>query len=144
MFCNQCEQTLHGTGCSKTGVYGKQPEAAAIQDLIVYSLRGLAPAELDAKAKGVIVAEIDRLCVKALFTTVTNVNFDEETLLDVLRQVVQVRKELAGQAGVADGPPLFRNAAEQTLWPRNCWMPQTPAPMAIQSGSLVFPAGRSR
>ena len=102
MFCNQCEQTLHGKGCFTAGVCGKQPEAAAVQDLIVYALRGLALVALDARAKGVIVPETDRLCIKALFTTVTNVNFDQEALVAILRQVVQARKALAGQAGVAN------------------------------------------
>ena len=105
MFCNQCEQTLHGTGCSKAGVCGKQPEAAAVQDLIVYALRGLALVALDARAKGVMVPETDRLCIKALFTTVTNVNFDQEALLAILRQVVQARKTLARQAGVVNNLP---------------------------------------
>ena len=108
MFCNQCEQTLHGTGCSKSGVCGKQPEAAAIQDLIVYSLRGLALVALDARTKGVVVAETDRLCVKALFMTVTNVNFDQGPLLAILRRVAQARKELARQAGVANSLPAAR------------------------------------
>ena len=102
MFCNQCEQTLQGTACSKAGVCGKQPEAAAIQDLIIYGLRGLALVALDARAKGVIVPATDRLCIQALFTTVTNVNFDQEALLAILRRVVQARKDLARQAGVAN------------------------------------------
>jgi hydroxylamine reductase len=108
MFCNQCEQTLHGTGCAKAGVCGKQPEAAAIQDLIIYSLRGLALVALDARAKGVIVAATDRLCIQALFITVTNVNFDQKPLLAILRRVVQARKELARQAGVANSLPAAR------------------------------------
>jgi len=115
MFCNQCEQTLHGTACSKAGVCGKQPEAAAIQDLIVYGLRGLALVALDARAKGVIVKETDRLCVKGLFMTVTNVNFDQGPLLAVLRQIVQARKELARLAGVANSLPAaqFEPASDE-------------------------------
>ncbi|MCL2123590.1 MAG: hydroxylamine reductase [Desulfovibrionaceae bacterium] len=116
MFCNQCEQTLHGTGCSKAGVCGKQPETVSIQDLIVYGLRGLALVALEARAKGVIVAKTDRLCVKALFITVTNVNFDQEPLLAMLRQVVQARKELARQAGAAVSLPAaqFEPASGET------------------------------
>ena len=115
MFCNQCEQTLQGTACSKAGVCGKQPEAAAIQDLIIYALRGLALVALDARAKGVIVPETDRLCIQALFTTVTNVNFDQEALLAILRRVVQARKYLARQAGVAHSlaAALFEPASSE-------------------------------
>ena len=105
MFCNQCEQTLHGTACSKVGVCGKQPETAALQDLIVYALRGLALVALSARAKGVIAAETDRLCIQALFMTLTNVNFDPDALRAMLRQIVQARKDLARRAGVAAGLP---------------------------------------
>jgi len=106
MYCNQCEQTLHGTACAKAGVCGKQPETAALQYLIVYALRGLALVALEARAKGVIIAEADRLCVQALFATVTNVNFDHKSLLALLQRVVQVRKELARKAGAASSLPV--------------------------------------
>ena len=106
MFCNQCEQTAKGTGCTVMGVCGKQPDAAAIQDLIVYAARGLSLTALAAREKGIIDAEADRLAVAALFTTVTNVNFDVASLEAMLRRVVEARKALAKQAGLsaASGP----------------------------------------
>jgi len=108
MFCNQCEQTLNEEACLKAGACGKQPETAALQDLIVYSLRGLALVALEARAKGVVVKKTDRLCIKALFTTITNVNFDQKPLLAMVHQLVQARKELAWQAGVHNSLPAAR------------------------------------
>ncbi len=61
MFCNQCEQTAQGRGCTKIGVCGKSPEAAALQDLIVYAARGLALAALAAADKGVDLGKSGRL-----------------------------------------------------------------------------------
>ena len=106
MFCNQCEQTAKGVGCTTMGVCGKQGEAAGLQDLIVYALRGLALTALAAREKGVVEPETDRLSVKALFTTLTNVNFDPEALVQTLRSVIAARDSLAGKVGfsAASGP----------------------------------------
>ncbi len=100
MFCNQCEQTVQSVGCTKAGVCGKSSEIAAIQDLIVYALRGLAIVALKAREKGIVDKKTDKLCVEALFSTITNVNFDATPLLGVLSKVVEARKNLAKQAGL--------------------------------------------
>ena len=109
MFCNQCEQTAKGTGCTAMGVCGKQPEAAGLQDIIVYALRGLALVALKAREKGIVDAEADRLSVKALFTTLTNVNFDAVPLTATIHQVVAARDALAKKIGftAASGPAAF-------------------------------------
>ena len=60
MFCNQCEQTAKGTGCTKVGVCGKQPEVAALQDLLIYALQGLSEVAVQARAKGVSDAGLNR------------------------------------------------------------------------------------
>ena len=95
------------------GVCGKQPEIAAIQDLIIYALRGLALAALEARKKGVIDAAADRLSVKALFSTLTNVNFDAGPLEKLLHEVVAARKALAEKSGASfsSGPAGFMPAA---------------------------------
>ena len=76
MFCYQCEQASKGTGCTAIGVCGKQPDVAALQDLLVYTMKGIAFWADKARAKGVKDQEIDRFMIDGLFTTVTNVNFD--------------------------------------------------------------------
>ncbi len=80
---------------------GKTSDIAALQDLIVYALRGLSIIALEARKKNIVVPEVDRLSVKALFSTVTNVNFDDAPLRSILEQVVKARRELAAKAGVS-------------------------------------------
>ncbi|MDL2306963.1 hydroxylamine reductase [Desulfovibrio sp. OttesenSCG-928-C06] len=118
MFCNQCEQTFQGQGCTKLGVCGKTPEAAAIQDLIVYASRGLAITGLAAAEKGLDVMEAGRTCVAALFSTLTNVNFDTVSLTAMLHRVVDERDKLNARAAEKLCPDsikvcAFRPAADE-------------------------------
>lgn len=99
MFCNQCEQTAKGQGCTVVGVCGKNAEIAAVQDAIVYATRGLAVAALAAGQTGDDALRTGRLCVQALFSTVTNVNFDKAPLLSMLGKVVSRRDALLKDAG---------------------------------------------
>ncbi len=104
MYCNQCEQTSKGVACTNGGVCGKRPDAAALQDMIVYSLRGLALVALHARNKGVGDAATDRLAAKALFATLTNVSFDPRPLYGWLEKVIAARDALAARTGyAADG-----------------------------------------
>jgi len=75
MFCEQCEQTASGQGCHQWGACGKSPEVNAVQDLLVYCLRGIAPVALKARELGIPTQEVDRFTCEALFATMTNVNF---------------------------------------------------------------------
>lgn len=76
MFCYQCEQTANGTGCTKVGVCGKNEDIAALQDLLIFGLKGIAAYAFHARELGYVDEEIDAFMEKALFTTLTNVNFD--------------------------------------------------------------------
>lgn len=76
MFCYQCEQAAKGIGCNITGTCGKTPETAGLQDVIVYIVKGIAQYAHRARQLGSSDIEIDRLMLEALFTTLTNVNFD--------------------------------------------------------------------
>jgi len=96
MFCYQCEQTAKGEGCTLMGVCGKSPEAAALQDLIVYQLKGVGAAAHRARKLGKVDRSVDVAVVEGLFTTVTNVNFDPERLAAVVRRLAA-----AGQKAVA-------------------------------------------
>ncbi len=113
MFCNQCEQTAKGTGCTTIGVCGKQPEVSALQDLTIYALRGLSLVALAAREKGIIDAKIDEYTAKALFTTLTNVNFDPARFDVYVREIVAHRKALATRAGMdfSEGPAAFEPAS---------------------------------
>lgn len=91
MFCYQCEQTLRGTACTTMGVCGKTPEASALQDLIVWGLKGMAFWADLARQQGSTDNEIDIHMIEGLFTTVTNVDFDTENLAKVAQKTVAMR-----------------------------------------------------
>ncbi len=117
MFCYQCEQTAFGTGCTKVGVCGKAPDVAALQDLLMYALKGLALYAVEGRKVGVTDREANVFTVQALFSTLTNVDFDPERFIPLLNQCVQRREQLKGklkaaghQVDFADGPATFKPA----------------------------------
>lgn len=119
MFCYQCEQTAKGTGCTAMGVCGKDPECSDLQDLLIHAAKGISIFAQRAARNGRVDPAIDRFVVEALFTTVTNVNFDAATLADRVRAAVAVReraRELAGDsAAVAaqlPAPATWQPAAD--------------------------------
>jgi hydroxylamine reductase len=86
MFCYQCEQTFRGAGCVDTGVCGKDETAAALQDLLIEAAKRVAHFARDARESGAPVAAADRFLLEALFATGTNVNFDPDRLLELIRR----------------------------------------------------------
>ena len=111
MFCNQCEQTRKDGGCTSRGVCGKEPDVAALQDLLTYTLRGLSHYALEARRLGIVDAEVDRFAAGALFSTLTNVNFDADRLEDLIREAVASRKTLHAAIAGAGGTVSFRDPA---------------------------------
>ncbi|MGD8252079.1 MAG: hydroxylamine reductase [Desulfobacterales bacterium] len=103
MFCFQCEQTAKGEGCTKLGVCGKTPETAALQDLLVHALKGLSVAAVAARKVGVRSREIDRFVCKALFSTLTNVDFDPERFVPMIHKAASYRDDLVGKVQAAGG-----------------------------------------
>ncbi|MDP7420433.1 MAG: hydroxylamine reductase, partial [bacterium] len=91
MLCYQCEQTYQGTGCAKHGVCGKAPAVSDLQDLLVYISKGVSMYAHRARKLGVVNKEIDVFISEALFSTVTNVNFDEARLRNLILRAVQLR-----------------------------------------------------
>ena len=94
MFCFQCEQTANGTGCTKKGVCGKDADTANLQDLLIHATKGLAMVAHRARGVGVVDRRADVSVIKALFSTVTNVDFDPDRLAGIISRVVQLRDEL--------------------------------------------------
>jgi len=103
MFCYQCEQAAKGTGCTAVGVCGKQPEVAALQDLLVYTLKGIAFWADNARAQGKKDQEIDRFMIDGLFTTVTNVDFDAAAVSKFIAEGVRLRDKAKQLAGAFSG-----------------------------------------
>lgn len=91
MFCYQCEQTAQGKGCTVSGVCGKQPETATLQDLLIYQAKGIGYLAHEALKKGVKDESVDRFIIEALFTTVTNVNFDNQRIAEMIYKGDQVK-----------------------------------------------------
>ncbi len=94
MFCYQCEQTAQGVGCTQMGVCGKNPEVAALQDLLVNALKGLSIVASEGRKKGIYDREIDRFVCEAMFSTLTNVNFDPTRFVPLLKKTVDYRDRL--------------------------------------------------
>jgi hydroxylamine reductase len=103
MFCYQCEQAAQGTGCTKIGVCGKQPDVAALQDLLVYSLKGIAFWANEARKAGKKDSGIDRFMIEGLFTTVTNVDFDAAAIEKIIRKGAAIKDKAKVLAGPVNG-----------------------------------------
>jgi len=103
MFCNQCEQTVKGEACTKGGVCGKPHDVATLQDLLVHALIGLSSAACEARRKGIVDRETDVFTVKALFSTLTNVNFDPGRFVTLIGQAVKTRDSLIGKVRASGG-----------------------------------------
>ncbi|QSV46097.1 hydroxylamine reductase [Geobacter benzoatilyticus] len=94
MFCNQCEQAAKGVGCDIIGVCGKNPEVAALQDLMLYGLKGLGIYAEKARELGKKDEAIDLFMIEGLFTTVTNVDFDPVQLAGKLRTCYDSKEKI--------------------------------------------------
>ena len=114
MFCNQCEQASGGVGCNVTGQCGKEPEISALQDLLLYGLKGVAMYAERARAAGATDPELDEFFLEGLFSTVTNVDFDPGHLAEMIAACGRVLDrartllfDAAPDATVAGGPATW-------------------------------------
>lgn len=100
MFCYQCEQTAGGKGCTKMGVCGKAPEIAALQDLLIYQIKGISCYAKEIVEKG---ENVDKSIVtfieNSLFTTLTNVNFDADFHVEMLKESQRIKEKVRKQVG---------------------------------------------
>lgn len=109
MFCFQCQQTAGGSGCVKTGVCGKQPETAHLQDALVCRLIRLAEV---CQARQEYPPEVTRLLADGLFTTLTNVNFDNEAIRAFTDRVDEALRRHGGSSGSGDTTWLWRGETD--------------------------------
>ncbi len=137
MFCYQCEQTVKGTGCTLSGVCGKDPETAALQDLLVYAAKCISAfahraRQLDAKDHAV-----DVFVTEALFSTVTNVNFDPQRLQKLLQKAADIRdqaKQLYAEACQKAGQQPKQS---EVLAAAAAWQPAADLPGLVRQGEAV-------
>ena len=111
MFCYQCEQTAKGQGCDKIGVCGKQPEVSDLQDLLVYALQGLSLFAVEARRIGITDKEVNVFTCESLFSSLTNVNFDQKYFLETIRRAAKMRENLKGKIEAAGGKTDFASPA---------------------------------
>lgn len=95
MFCFQCQETAGCTGCTKFGVCGKSPDLARMQDLLVYTTKGLSEVTTRLRKEGKeISSEINHFITLNLFTTITNANFDDEIFYERVKRTLEIKEEL--------------------------------------------------
>lgn len=94
MFCYQCQEAAKGTGCQIKGVCGKNEEVANLQDLLIYSVKGISEVVVKAKLQAKELNDINREVIKSLFITITNANFDEVAIEKQIKKMLLLRDEL--------------------------------------------------
>ncbi len=111
MFCYQCQETAGCTGCTYTGVCGKTAATANLQDLLVYTTKGLSEVTTALRAEGKVVSkETNHWITENLFVTITNANFDDEIILARVEKTIALTKQLRTQ--LADASKL----SEAAVW----------------------------
>lgn len=98
MFCSQCQETALGKGCTLRGVCGKTPEVANLQDLLIYSLKGISKINQCLKKKNNGCREADLFVMNALFMTITNANFDQQKFVDTIKKSIDLREKMKATA----------------------------------------------
>lgn len=94
MFCYQCQETVRNSGCTIKGVCGKEESTANLQDLLVYSLKGIANVVSIGKLSLADISEANHAVLNSLFITITNANFDDEAIANEIREMIKLRDSL--------------------------------------------------
>ena len=114
MFCYQCQETAMGKGCTVVGVCGKKPQTASLQDLLVYTTKGVAYVSSILRkrenAPAIIKEKVDRYLINSLFITITNANFDDEAIIEEIKKGIVLREELKGLLSDEEKAKLDINA----------------------------------
>ena len=89
MFCYQCQETAGCSGCTRVGVCGKQPDVAAMQDLLVYATKGISAVTTTLRQEGVAIQPaVNHMITLNLFTTITNANFSKEAIIARIQETL--------------------------------------------------------
>lgn len=111
MYCNQCEQTAKGMACTVSGVCGKKPEVAAMQDALLYTLKGLAMYACEGQKQGWVDNKIGHFVAEGVFATLTNVNFDPQRFFSWIKEAIELREDLKQKMAVKGNLPLALDAS---------------------------------
>jgi hydroxylamine reductase len=94
MFCYQCQEAAKGTGCTIKGVCGKSEDVAKLQDLMIYTLKGIALIAQECKKAGIKFSNANHFIMNGLFMTITNANFDEGVFIEKIKEGIALREEM--------------------------------------------------
>ena len=94
MFCYQCQEAARGTGCTIQGVCGKLPETAKFQDLLLHTIKSIAFFSKKLRVSGAVTIETDFYITNSLFMTITNANFDDDAIIEVIKKGLKLRDSL--------------------------------------------------
>lgn len=118
MFCFQCQETAGCSGCTVSGVCGKKPDVAAMQDLLVYVTKGISAVTTQLRSEGKEIDDnVNHQIIVNLFTTITNANFDKESIITRIKETLEIKEELLKKVEDRDGLPeaAFWNGTEDTF-----------------------------
>ncbi|GAB4332957.1 MAG: hydroxylamine reductase [Desulfobulbaceae bacterium] len=132
MFCNQCEQSAKGIACTSIGVCGKNEEVSNLQDLLLHAAQGLALFAAEGRKHDIIDEESDLFIFEAIFSTLTNVDFDPERFRKLINRAVELREAMKEKVAAAGGRTDFSHPAA-TFTPA-----ETIAEMNEQGAALDF------
>ena len=118
MFCFQCQETAGCSGCTVSGVCGKKSDVAAMQDLLVYVTKGISAVTTQLRSEGKEIDDnVNHQIIVNLFTTITNANFDKESIITRIKETLEIKEELLKKVENRDGLPeaAFWNGTEDTF-----------------------------
>ena len=130
MFCYQCEQASNSKGCTKIGVCGKTPEISALQDLLIYTLKGLSLYAAEGRRVGILDRDLNIFTTKALFSTLTNVDFDPKRFEALIQKGVEYREAMKAKVKAAGGQTDFTHGSAS-------FKPETSHDGLVQQGRQV-------
>ena len=115
MFCYQCQETAKGTGCTIKGVCGKPEDVAKLQDLLIYTLKGIAVYAVQARELHLERKDVDKFIMESLFSTITNANFDSSRFVERIQDGLKLREDLK-QAVLGAGGSIPANLHDAATW----------------------------
>ena len=115
MFCFQCQETAKGTGCTRRGVCGKEADLANIQDLLIYTCKGISVYSSKVRQLGIENTKANKFIIDSLFMTITNANFEKTDFINKIREGLALREEVKAQFHNAGGK-LPQNLPDCAVW----------------------------
>jgi len=115
MFCYQCQETAKGTGCTIKGVCGKTENVAKLQDLLIYTLKGISIYGVQARKHDLVRKDVEKFIMESLFSTITNANFDKNRFVERIQEGLKLREDLK-QSIIGAGGTIPANLHDAATW----------------------------